>query len=74
MNKEDTTTKTSIENVWKKPPARQLGMYNKGVLFSEMYPPKMLDEKLEEKTVTRDIIDSDCPLSALSRPGTCFHR
>ncbi|KAH7939910.1 hypothetical protein HPB52_019100 [Rhipicephalus sanguineus] len=67
VNKEDTSTKTSVENVWKRPSAKQLGMYNKGVLFSEMYPPKPPDQKLVRQPVPRAIIDSNCPLGIMLR-------
>lgn len=67
MNKEDTTTKTSVENVWKKPSSKQLGMYNKGVLFSDMYPPKVPDDRLEKKPVPPGIMESDCPLGIMLR-------
>ncbi|KAH9376116.1 hypothetical protein HPB48_012827 [Haemaphysalis longicornis] len=67
VNKEDTTTKTSVENVWRKPSAKQLGMYNKGVLFSDMYAPKVPDDRLEKKPVPPGIIESDCPLGIMLR-------
>lgn len=66
VNKEDTSTKTSVENVWKRPSAKQLGMY-KGALFSEMYPPKPPDQKLVRQPVPRAIIDSNCPLGIMLR-------
>ncbi|KAH7967571.1 hypothetical protein HPB52_000134 [Rhipicephalus sanguineus] len=63
VNKEDTSTKTSVENVWKRPSAKQLGMY-KGVLFSEMYPPKPPEQKLVRQPTPR-AIDSNCLLGIM---------
>ncbi|XP_072142791.1 uncharacterized protein [Dermacentor andersoni] len=42
-------------------------MYNKGVLFSEMYPPKRPDDMLVKQPVPRAIINSNCPLSIMIR-------
>ncbi|KAM7282140.1 hypothetical protein ISCGN_002290 [Ixodes scapularis] len=67
VNKEDTSTKTSITNVWKRPSAKQLGIYNKGVPFSEMYTPKLPDGKLRGQPVPASIVDSNCPLGIMLR-------
>ncbi|KAH6926659.1 hypothetical protein HPB50_021174 [Hyalomma asiaticum] len=67
VNKEGTSTKTSVENVWKRPSAKQLGMYNKGVLFSKVYPPKPPYQKLARQSVSTAIIDSNCPLGIMLR-------
>ncbi|KAL3192156.1 hypothetical protein MRX96_059267 [Rhipicephalus microplus] len=63
--KENTSTISSVENVWKKPSAKQLGMYNKEVLFSEMYPPIHPYEKLVRQPVPTATIDSNCPLGIM---------
>lgn len=67
VNKEDTSTKTSVTNVWKRPSAKQLGMYNKGFLFSEMFTPKLPDGKLRGQAVPASIVDSNCPLGIMLR-------
>ncbi|KAG0438800.1 hypothetical protein HPB47_016871 [Ixodes persulcatus] len=67
VNKEDTSTKTSITNMWKRPSAKQLGIYNKGVPFSEMYAPKLPDGKLRRQPVLASIVDSNCPLGIMLR-------
>ncbi|XP_075533836.1 uncharacterized protein LOC142566830 [Dermacentor variabilis] len=43
-------------------------MYNKGVLFSEMYPPKRPDDMLVKQPVPRAIINSNCPMGIMFRP------
>ncbi|CAN8022449.1 unnamed protein product, partial [Ixodes persulcatus] len=67
VNKEDTSTKTSITNVWKRPSAKQLGIYNKSVPFFEMYAPKLPDDKLRGQPVPTSIVDSKCPLGIMLR-------
>ncbi|KAG0430787.1 hypothetical protein HPB47_022383 [Ixodes persulcatus] len=67
VNREDTSTKTSITNVWKRPSAKQLGMYNKGVLFSEMFPSKLPDGRLQGQPVPASIVNSNCPLGIMLR-------
>ncbi|CAN7946781.1 unnamed protein product, partial [Ixodes hexagonus] len=67
VNREDTSTKTSITNVWKRPSAKQLGMYNKGVLFSEMFAPKLPDGRLQEQPVPASIVNFNCPLGIMLR-------
>ncbi|CAN8018927.1 unnamed protein product, partial [Ixodes persulcatus] len=67
VNKEDTSTKTFITNMWKRPSAKQLGIYNKGVPFSEMYAPKLPDGKLRRQPVLASIVDSNCPLGIMLR-------
>ncbi|KAM7297551.1 uncharacterized protein ISCGN_022702 [Ixodes scapularis] len=67
VNREDTSTKTSITNVWKRPSAKQLGMYNKGVLFSEMFASKLPDGRLQGQPVPASIVNSNCPLGIMLR-------
>ncbi|EEC18169.1 hypothetical protein IscW_ISCW013990 [Ixodes scapularis] len=67
VKKEDTSTKTSITNVWKRSSAKQLGIYSKGVPFSEMYAPKLPDGKLRGQPVPASIVDSKCPLGIMLR-------
>ncbi|CAN7948593.1 unnamed protein product, partial [Ixodes pacificus] len=67
VNREDTSTKTSTTNVWKRPSAKQLGMYNKGVLFSEMFASKLPDGRLQGQPVPACIVNSNCPLGIMLR-------
>ncbi|KAL3223314.1 hypothetical protein MRX96_049841 [Rhipicephalus microplus] len=65
VNKEDTSTYTSVENTWKRPSAKQLRMHNMGVFFSEVYPPKPPYQKLARQPVPTAIIDSNCRLGIM---------
>lgn len=51
VNKEDTSTKTSVENMWKRPSSKKLRMYNIVVLFSEVYLPKPPYQKLARQPI-----------------------
>ncbi|KAH6932633.1 hypothetical protein HPB50_008205 [Hyalomma asiaticum] len=76
VNKEDTSTKTSVENVWKRPSAKQLGMYNKGKLARQPVPTGIIDSNCllgimlhQEQEIAENLADLDKVLRRLGQPS-----